>query len=161
MGSDPPGLVHEYLETGPFDLVKYEVDKETGYLKVDRPHRSSSHHPTLYGFVPRTYCGEGVHELMEGAQRGDGDPLDICAVSERPIERAEVLVNARVVGSLPMLDGGEADDKIITVLENDPIWSQAEALDDLPTALIDRLRHYFETYKVLPDRPADISNGRA
>ena len=89
------------------------------------------------------------------------DPLDICAVSERLIERAEVLVNARVVGGLLMLDGGEADDKIITVLENEPLWSQAEALDDLPTALIDRLRHYFETYKVLPDRPADISNGPA
>jgi inorganic pyrophosphatase len=161
VGPDPPGLVHVYIETGPFDLVKYEVDKETGYLRVDRPHRSSSHHPTLYGFVPRTYCGERVCELMEGAQRGDQDPLDICVVSERPIERAEVIVNARVVGGLPMLDGGEADDKIIAVLENDPFWSQVEALDDLPSALIDRLRHYFETYKVLPNQPVDISIGPA
>ncbi len=159
VGPDPPGLVNVYIETGPFDVVKYEVDKETGYLRVDRPHRSSSHHPTLYGFIPRTYCGEGVRELMDGAKRGDHDPLDICVVSERSIERAEVIVNARVVGGLPMLDGGEADDKIIAVLENDPIWSQVEALDDLPSALIDRLRHYFETYKALPDQPADISIG--
>ena len=157
VGPDPPGLVHVYIETGPFDLVKYEVDKETGYLRVDRPHRFSSHNPTLYGFIPRTYCGEGVCELMDGAKRGDHDPLDICVVSERSIERAEVIVNARVVGGLPMLDGGEADDKIIAILENDPIWSQVEALEDLPSALIDRLRHYFETYKALPDQPADIS----
>jgi inorganic pyrophosphatase len=149
--------VNVYVETGPFDPVKYEVDKETGYLRVDRPHRSSSHPPTLYGFIPRTYCGERVRDLMEGAERGDGDPLDICVVSERPIERAEVIVNARVVGGLPMLDGGEADDKIIAVLDKDPFWSEVEALNELPSALIDRLRHYFETYKVLPDRPADIS----
>jgi inorganic pyrophosphatase len=98
---------------------------------------------------------------MEGAQRGDGDPLDINVVSERPIERVEVILNARVVGGLPMLDGGEADDKIIAVLENDPIWSHVEVLEDLPSALIDRLRHYFETYKVLPDQPADVSIGEA
>ena len=98
---------------------------------------------------------------MEGAQRGDGDPLDISVVSERPIERVEVILNARVIGGLPMLDGGEADDKIIAVLENDPIWSHVEVLDDLPSALIDRLRHYFETYKVLPDQPADVSIGKA
>ena len=96
-------------------------------------------------------------DVMEGGKRGDHDPLDICVVSERSIERAEVIVNARVVGGLPMLDGGEADDKIIAILENDPIWSQVEALEDLPSALIDRLRHYFETYKALPDQPVDIS----
>ena len=161
VGPDPPRLVHVYIETGPFDTVKYEVDKETGYLRVDRPHRSSSHHPTLYGFIPRTYCGDGVKALMEGAQRGDGDPLDISVVSERPIERVEVILNARVIGGLPMLDGGEADDKIIAVLENDPIWSHVEVLADLPSALIDRLRHYFETYKVLPDQPADVFIGEA
>lgn len=157
VGPDPPRLVHVYIETGPFDLVKYEVDKETGYLRVDRPHQSSSQHPTLYGFIPRTYCGNRVRELMPGAIRGDEDPLDICVVSERHISRAEVLVNARVVGGLPMLDGGEADDKIIAVLENDPFWHKVDDLVDLPPALVDRLRHYFLTYKLIPDQPTEIS----
>lgn len=161
VGPEPPGLVHAYIEICPFDLVKYEVDKETGYLRVDRPHRTSSQHPTLYGFIPRTFCGPRVGKLMKLAKRGDGDPLDICVVSERPIARTEVIVNARVVGGLPMLDGGEADDKIIAVLENDPLWSQVEDLSDLPDALIERLRHYFLTYKLVPDEPGDISIGDA
>ena len=159
VGPEPPRLVHAYIEVGPFDLVKYEVDKGTGYLRVDRPHRTSSQPPTLYGFIPRTFCGLQVQKLMSGADRGDGDPLDICVVSERPIARAEVIVNARVVGGLPMLDGGEADDKIIAVLENDPLYSQVEDLPDLPGALVDRLRHYFLTYKSYPDHPARVSIG--
>jgi inorganic pyrophosphatase len=160
-GPDPPKLVHVYVETSPFDLVKYEVDKETGYLRVDRPHRTSSQHPTLYGFIPRTFCGESVGKLMPGAERGDQDPLDICVVSERPIARAEVLVVARVVGGLPMLDGGEADDKIIAVLEKDPFWSKVNELADLPPALIERLRHYFLTYKLMPEQPSRVSIGKA
>jgi inorganic pyrophosphatase len=67
----------------------------------------------LYGFIPKTYCGDKVGALMENAERGDGDPLDICVLSERPISKTEILLNARVVGGLPMLDHGEADDKII------------------------------------------------
>jgi inorganic pyrophosphatase len=162
VGSDPPRLVHAYVETGPFDLVKYEVDKETGYLRVDRPHRTSSQCPTLYGFIPRTYCGERVCGLMPEAERGDADPLDICVVSERPIARAEVILNARVIGGLPMLDHAEADDKIIAVLENDPLWSKAEDLKDLPEALIERLRHYFLTYKLRPEKqPSNVSIGDA
>lgn len=161
LGPDPPRLVHAYVEICPFDLVKYEVDKETGYLRVDRPQRTSSQPPTLYGFIPRTFCGTRVGKLMPGARRGDGDPLDICVVSERPIARAELIVNARVVGGLPMLDGGEADDKIIAVLENDPLWSHVSDLPDVPPALIERLRHYFLTYKLVPDQPSEISIGEA
>ncbi|UCF42042.1 MAG: inorganic pyrophosphatase [Gemmatimonadota bacterium] len=159
VGPNPPALVHAYVEISPFDLVKYEVDKETGYLRVDRPQRTSSQHPTLYGFIPRTYCGERVRGLMKGAKRGDGDPLDICVVSERPIARAEVIVNARVVGGLPMLDHGEADDKIVAVLENDPVWGGVESIDRMPEALVKRLRHYFMTYKSMPGEPADVSIG--
>jgi inorganic pyrophosphatase len=161
VGPNPPALVHAYIELSPFDLVKYEVDKETGYLRVDRPHQTSSQHPTLYGFIPRTYCGEGVRDLMTGAKAGDGDPLDICVVSERPIARAEVIVNARVVGGLPMLDHGEADDKIVAVLENDPFWGGVESIAEMPHALVERLRHYFMTYKSMPGEPADISIGEA
>jgi len=157
VGPDPPRHVHAYIETGPFDLVKYEVDKETGYLRVDRPHRTSSQCPTLYGFIPRTFCGDRVYRLMPDARRGDSDPLDICVVSERPIARAEIILNARVVGGLPMLDDGEADDKIVAVLENDPLWSQIEDLEHLPHALIDRLRHYFLTYKLVPEGGTKVS----
>lgn len=161
VGPDPPRVVHAYIETCPFDLVKYEVDKGTGYMRVDRPQRTSSQHPTLYGFIPRTFCGTRVLALMPGAQRGDRDPLDICVLSERPIARAEVILNACVVGGLPMLDRGEADDKIIAVLENDPLWGQVDDLPDLPAALIDRLKHYFLTYKLAPADPAEVSIGEA
>ena len=157
VGPEAPKLVHAFIEICPFDLVKYEVDKATGYLRVDRPQRSSSQHPTLYGFIPRTYCGARVRDLMEGAARGDGDPLDICVISERPINRAEVILNARVVGGLQMVDGGEADDKIIAVLENDNVWGDAHDLSDIPEILVERLRHYFATYKLIPGKPANIS----
>jgi inorganic pyrophosphatase len=159
VGPEPPGLVYAYIEICPFDLIKYEIDKRTGYLMVNRPQRTSSQPPTLYGFVPRTYCGERVRELMQGAACGDGDPLDVCVVSERPINRAEVVLTARVLGGLPMLDDGEADDKIIGVLENDPIWSHAQDLADLPAALIQRLRHYFQTYKLPPGQAGNVSIG--
>jgi inorganic pyrophosphatase len=159
VGPEAPGHVNAYIETGPFDLVKYEVDKETGYLRVDRPHQTSSQIPTLYGFIPRTYCDEEVGNLMSAPKGGDKDPLDICVVSERPITRAEILLTARVVGGLPMLDGGEADDKIIAVLNNDPIWADASDLGDLPSALIERLRHYFLTYKAMPNSSTNVSIG--
>lgn len=161
VGPEPPQRIHAYVEITPFDGVKYEIDKETGYLRVDRPQRTSSLPPTLYGFVPRTWCGERVAALMPGARAGDGDPLDVCVVSERPISRAEVVLDARVLGGLPMLDDGEADDKIIAVLEGDEIWSEAADLDDLPAALVERLRHYFLTYKVLPDEPSRVRLGPA
>jgi inorganic pyrophosphatase len=161
VGPEPPSRVNAYVEITPFDLVKYEIDKETGYLRVDRPQRTSSLPPTLYGFVPRTFCGDRVAAAMDGAARGDGDPLDICVLSERPISRAEVILSARVVGGLPMLDDGEADDKIIAVLENDDLWSEARDVSDLPDALVARLRHYFETYKMLPGRDASVALGPA
>jgi inorganic pyrophosphatase len=157
VGPQPPGLVHAYIEITPFDSVKYELDKTTGYLRVDRPQRSSALPPTLYGFVPRTYCGRRVGALMPHAIRGDGDPLDICVISERPINRAEVILNARVVGGLPMLDGGEADDKIIAVLNNDHLWAHVEEIAELPRVLVERLRHYFSTYKLVPGEASQVT----
>ncbi len=151
-GKDPPRVVNAYIEITPFDSVKYEVDKETGYLRVDRPQRTSSQPPTLYGFIPRTYCGEQVGRLSPDAARADGDPLDICVVSERPISRSEVVLSSRVVGGLKMIDQNEADDKIIAVLENDLFWGDARDIGDLPQKLIERLSHYFLTYKLVPGR---------
>jgi len=155
-GRDAPLFLHAYIEITPFDTVKYEIDKKTGYLLVDRPQRTSSQPPTLYGFVPRTFCGARVAKLMPGARKGDKDPLDICVFSERPITRSEVVLNVRVIGGLQMLDHGEADDKIVAVLENDSMWGEAEDISDIPTTLAERLRHYFLTYKLLPGEEAEI-----
>ena len=127
-GRELPLWVNAYIEITPFDLIKYEVDKASGYLRVDRPQRTSSQPPSLYGFVPRTYCGAKVAALCPGAERGDGDPLDICVLSERPIQRAEIIVPARVVGGLQLLDRGEADDKLIAVLEADFVWGNVTDL---------------------------------
>jgi inorganic pyrophosphatase len=151
-GPEPPALLNAYIEITPFDLMKYEVDKPSGYLRIDRPQRSSAQHPTLYGFVPRTYCAERVARLAPAARRGDGDPLDICVLSERTIARNEILVRARVIGGLQMIDAGEADDKIISVLENDYVWGEARRIDDVPAVLVERLQHYFLTYKLVPGR---------
>ena len=157
VGKDPPHVVHAYIEITPFDLVKYEVDKTTGYLRVDRPQRTSSQPPAMYGFIPRTYCGTRVGKLSKAAQGGDGDPLDLCVISERPISKSEVILNARVVGGLQMIDGGEADDKIVAVLENDTIWREVDDISELPTVLVERLRHYFSTYKLVPGRESQFS----
>jgi inorganic pyrophosphatase len=150
VGPDPPDVLNAFIEITPFDLMKYEVDKISGYLRVDRPQRSSAQHPSLYGFVPRTYCGDGVRRLAPAAKRGDGDPLDICVFSERVIARSEIIVRARVIGGLQMIDGGEADDKLVAVLENDYVWGEARKLSDIPSVLIERLQHYFLTYKLVP-----------
>ena len=157
IGPEPPSIVHAYIELTPFDRVKYELDKKTGYLRVDRPNRTSAFAPTLYGFIPQTFCGKRVKALMPEAKAGDGDPLDICVISERPITNPETIVNARVVGGLPMLDQGEADDKIIAVLQNDAMWSGVNDISELPKVQVDRLRHYFSIYKALtPEEAVEI-----
>ena len=140
-------------------MVKYEIDKLTGYLRVDRPLRNTSHPPTLYGFIPRTYCDKLVAELSSGAKIGDHDPLDICVVSDRPINRSEVILSARVVGGVNITDQGKADDKIIAVLANDNIWGEADKISDLPEIFVERLVHYFQTYKIIPGRENAVTIG--
>jgi inorganic pyrophosphatase len=160
VGPEPPGLVNAYIEITPYDRMKYEVDKVTGYTRIDRPQLTSSQPPALYGFVPRTYCADRVGTLLPEAGEGDMDPLDICVLSERPITRAEVVVPARVIGGLPMVDGGQADDKIIGVLDRDPVYGNVRDIVEIHEALVDRLTHYFSTYKTLSGQPADVSIGR-
>jgi len=151
-----PDVVNAYIEMTPFDAVKYEVDKTTGYLRVDRPQLTSSMTPTLYGFVPQTYCSVRVRALSPTSEKGDGDPLDICVITERPINRGEVILKARIIGGIQMVDNGEADDKVIAVLDNDQFWKNAQDIDDIPPALLERLRHYFATYKLVPGQPSDV-----
>ncbi|MDX1639469.1 MAG: inorganic pyrophosphatase [Balneolaceae bacterium] len=156
-GTEAPEIVNAFIEITPFDLVKYEVDKTTGYLRVDRPQQSSSLPPSLYGFIPRTYCGSRVGGLSSHTDKGDRDPLDICVLSERPIDRSEVILTARVVGGIHMIDQGEADDKIIAVLNNDKFWKEARDIPDLPENIIERLRHYFATYKLVQGKDVNVT----
>ena len=161
VGPDAPEVVHAYIEITPFDRVKYEIDKETGYLRVDRPHRASSQPPNLYGFIPKTYCGKRVAALSDNTDKADGDPLDICVISERPIGQPEVILNAKVVGGLQMIDNGEADDKIIAVLANDNLYAHIEDISELPDIYVERLRHYFSTYKLVPGESAQVDVSEA
>lgn len=153
-GSAFPTILTAYIEIVPTDGVKYEIDKHSGYLKVDRPQRYSSFCPTLYGFVPRTYCGSEVAKVEvpggPSVDRGDGDPLDICVLTDRPIARGEILLEARPIGGLRMVEKSEADDKIIAVLLGDPTFGELTEVSQLSRAVIDRLRHYFLTYKAIP-----------
>lgn len=156
-GPEAPKIVEAYIEITPFDFVKYEIDKTTGYLRVDRPQRYSSQPPTLYGFIPQTYCGRRVSELSPKSIRGDGDPMDICIISERPITRAEVVLRANVVGGLQLLDNGEADDKIIAVLANDNILAKVNELKQIPEAMVARIKHYFSTYKSMVGEEPEVT----
>lgn len=145
-----------YIEIVPADAVKYELDKTSGHLYLDRPQRYSSMCPTLYGFIPQTYCGTLVGEYCQertkasGVIHGDGDPLDICVLTEKGFTHGNFLVRARPVGGLRMIDGNEADDKIIAVLENDITYGEITDITQVPHGLLDRLQHYFLTYKQLP-----------
>ena len=154
-GEEAPAVVNSYIEIVPTDAVKYELDKRSGHLRIDRPQRFSSFPPTLYGFIPQSFCGDRVAELCcqrtqrEGI-RGDGDPMDICVLTEKPVTHSNLFVRARPVGGLRMIDGNEADDKIIAVLDADVAYGHIENISEIPPGLIDRLRHYFLTYKQLP-----------
>jgi inorganic pyrophosphatase len=154
-GADAPAVVTTFVEIVPTDPVKYELDKPTGHLRIDRPQRYSSLPPTLYGFVPQTYCGDTVAQrCMERTGltgvRGDGDPLDICVLSEKAIPHGVLLLKTRPIGGMRMVDANEADDKIIAVLVDDLSFGDFQSLDDCPTGMVERLRHYFLSYKQIP-----------
>lgn len=156
IGRKAPEIVTAYIEIVPDDEVKFEVDKPSGYLRIDRPQKYSNVCPTLYGLIPQTYCGEGVAALcMESTGRrgiaGDGDPLDICVLTEKVISHGDVLVQAVPIGGLRMIDNDEADDKIIAVLEGDMIYGGLQDISQCPPAVLDRIMHYFLTYKQPPE----------
>ena len=154
-GEKAPSIVTAFIEIVPSDTVKYEIDKTTGYLKIDRPQKFSNTVPTLYGFLPQTYCAEKVAEfaaLKSGKEvaKGDGDPLDICVLSERTVTHGNIILQAIPIGGFRLLDKDEADDKIIAVMKGDEFYRQWSDVSDCPISYIDRLRHYFLTYKNLP-----------
>lgn len=154
-GPEAPAVVTVFVELVPSDTVKYELDKESGLLKLDRPQRYSSVSPEPYGFIPRTLCGPAVAALAQralggGRLEGDRDPLDICVLTERALNHGGVIVRARPIGGLRMFDGAEVDDKIIAVLESDPTYEAWHDIGDCPRVLVDRIQHYFLTYKDMP-----------
>ena len=166
IGENSPKIVNTYIETVPSDTVKYEIDKKSGYLKVDRPQKYSNICPTLYGFIPQTYCSKNIAELCRertGRDKivGDEDPLDICVLTEKVIEHGDIIVKAMPIGGIRMIDGGNADDKIVAVMQGDGLYSQWNNIEDCPRAFTDRLKHYFLTYKDLPgsdERSCEITH---
>lgn len=158
IGDGVPDEVTVFVEIVPRDTVKYEVDKETGYLKIDRPQQYSNVVPANYGFIPKTYCAEGIAALARGKTEinitgGDGDPLDILVLSEHHIPRGDIILKARPIGGFCLVDDNEADDKIIAVLKGDKVFEQYREISELPTGILERFEHYFLTYKSLPDAP--------
>jgi len=155
IGPNAPQIVTSYIEVVPSDTVKYEVDKVTGFLKIDRPQKFSNTVPALYGFIPQTYCGDSLAAFSakyngKKGLKGDGDPLDICVLTEKEITHGDLLVQAIPIGGLRMIDGDEADDKIIAVLKEDAVYGECKDISELPVSVVNRLKHYFLTYKDLP-----------
>ncbi len=163
-GVHAPEVITAFIEIVPTDTIKYEIDKESGYLKIDRPQKFSNIVPSLYGFIPQTYCGQGIAELAQNAckkevKKGDGDPLDICVLTSHAIAHGDILLQARPIGGFCLLDKGEADDKIIAVLMGDPVYDAYRSIDELPKGVLAKLRHYFLTYKNLPSEPSNCEIG--
>ncbi len=162
IGDDAPEVVTAYIEMVPTDTVKYEADKKSGYLKLDRPQKYSNTVPALYGFIPQTYSANEVAKFTnEKTNRedivGDGDPVDICVLTEKEITHGDILVNSRPIGGFRMIDGDEADDKIIAVLDGDVVYGHYQCIKDLEPLIVERLKHYFLTYKDLPGRESEVN----
>jgi inorganic pyrophosphatase len=141
-GDGAPQLVNALIEIPQGSRTKYEIDKETGLLKLDRVIYSSFHYPVNYGFIPQT-LGH------------DGDPLDILVLCSQSIQSL-CLVEATVIGNMQMIDSGEKDDKIIAVATKDPSVNHITSIEELPRHFISELRNYFEQYKVLENKQVQI-----
>ncbi|MBK6612121.1 MAG: inorganic pyrophosphatase [Sphingobacteriales bacterium] len=156
IGANAPQVVTAFIEIVPTDTVKYEIDKTSGYLKIDRPQLFSNIVPALYGFLPQTYCGEQIAQFCRTqtgnnlVTKGDGDPLDICVLCEATIPHGDIIIQCIPIGGFRLIDKNEADDKIIAVLQNDPAFGHLTEISQVPPKLINRLIHYFLTYKTLP-----------
>jgi inorganic pyrophosphatase len=159
-GENFPEVLTAFIEIVPTDTVKYEIDKASGWLKVDRPQLYSNIVPALYGFIPQTLCDTEVGNFcMAKTGRagiiGDQDPMDILVLEEKNIQSGGILVQAIPIGGFRMIDKNEADDKIIAVLKNDAVYGKYTDISQLPESIVNRLKHYFLTYKDLPDSDKD------
>jgi inorganic pyrophosphatase len=137
-GENAPEIVTGIIEIPKGSRAKYELDKKTGLLRLDRVLYSSVYYPANYGFIPQSY-GD------------DHDPLDILILSQIDVEPL-CIVDAKVIGVMQMIDNGEADDKIIAVAANDISVNHIENISELPGHFINELRHFFEEYKTLENK---------
>jgi len=143
-GENAPNVVKALIEISQGSRTKYEIDKTTGLLKLDRVIYSSFHYPVNYGFIPQTL---GL----------DGDPLDILVLCSQSIQPL-CLVEATVIGNMQMIDMGDKDDKIIAVATKDPSVNHMTDIDELPKHFFNELKNYFEQYKVLENKEVKIDN---
>jgi inorganic pyrophosphatase len=143
-GENAPGKVNALIEIPQGSRSKYEVDKATGLLRLDRVIYSSFHYPINYGFIPQT-LGQ------------DGDPLDILVICSQAVQPL-CLVEASVIGNMQMIDNGTADDKIIAVASKDPSVNHFSKVEDLPRHFLLELRNFFEQYKVLENKKVEIDD---
>ncbi len=141
-GDKAPQIINALIEIPQGSKSKYEIDKKTGLLKLDRVIYSSFHYPVNYGFIPQT-LGQ------------DNDPLDILVICSESIQPL-CLVEATVIGNMQMIDNGEKDDKIIAVASKDPAVNYISNVNELPQHFIAVLRNYFEQYKVLENKKVEI-----
>ena len=161
IGEKQPDLINAFIEIIPSDAIKYEVDKDSGYIMIDRPQKFSNHMPCMYGFVPQTYCDKEVaafcaEKTGKTTIVGDGDPLDICVLTERVVGRGNILAEAIPVGGFRMIDGGEADDKIIAVLKGDQAYGNFKDISEIPEMVLNRVKHFFLTYKDLEGNSKEV-----
>lgn len=142
IGKKSPKSVNAIIEIPKDEKIKYEIDKETGLLKLDRFLYSAVHYPGDYGFVPRTLWY-------------DDDPLDIIILTQRPVYPL-TLVSARIIGVLRMFDGDEKDDKLIAVYDTDPRHEEFKDIKDVPKHMIEELKNFFEIYKQLQGKKVKV-----
>lgn len=135
IGGEAPSLVTAVIEVPKGSKIKYELDKKSGLIKVDRVLFSSVHYPANYGFIPQTYCD-------------DHDPLDILVLGQDPVVPLSIMI-AKPIGVMKMVDQGEADDKIIAVHAHDPEYNHYNSINDLPPHRMTEVKRFFEDYKVL------------
>lgn len=141
-GDDAPKIVTAVIEIPQGSRAKYEIDKPSGLLKLDRVIYSSFYYPCNYGFIPQTY-GD------------DKDPLDILVITSLPVQ-AMTLMEAKVIGVMQMIDSGDGDDKIIAVAANDPSVNHYNNIEEIPQHFKNELRHFFEEYKTLENKTVKV-----
>jgi len=144
IGTDAPEIVTSVIEVPKGSKMKYELDKQSGLIKVDRVLFSSVHYPANYGFIPRTLCE-------------DHDPLDILVLGQEPVVPLS-LMRARPIGVMKMVDQGEADDKIIGVHVDDPEFAHYTSIDQLPPHRLKEVKQFFEEYKRLEQKSVVVSD---